>query len=189
MGSRSDGTVPTAQGKYGTGWLSRLRLALASGGAFVWPLLGVILLILAYVVKTELFDRRRGAKKREPIVAETPHTTLGRQYARMTRALNRLGLPRRSSETPGEYAARAEAFLIAQERDLGVGLSASLVTDLSRAFARACYGNGTAAASESENWQSAVAQFEFAARRAWWIKLWRRVARRSPLPQFWGARQ
>ena len=139
-GSRTDGTVPNAGGRRSGSWFSHLRLLLGSGWEFVWPLLGAIGLILAYVLKTEVYDRwrtRRDPKGPASGTDAVQRTALGRQYARMTRALARLGLPRRPSETPGEYAARAAPWLAAQEHELRLRLSPVVVADLSDAFSRA----------------------------------------------------
>ena len=179
-GSRSDGSVPTAKGNRSGSWFSRLRFLLGSGWEFVWPLLAVILLILAYVLKTEVYDRWRA--RRAPVgpvaaVGAANRTDLGRQYARMTRALARLGLPRRPSETPDEYAARVAPLLAAQERELGLPLSAAPVAALTAAFTQACYG-GLAVASregaDAKGWKPALTQFEGAARQAQWRRFWRR---------------
>ncbi len=137
-------------------------------------------LILAYVVKTELYDRwrarRRGAAPPEGLPRAALRTALGRQYARLTRALARLGLPRRPSETPGEYAARAVPFLAVQERELGVPLPSAVVTELSGAFALACYAGPGLEDVETENWERAVTQLDAAVRRALWRRFWRSSA-------------
>ena len=178
-GSRSDGSVPTVTVKSGS-WFSRLRFLLGSGWDFVWPLLGVILLILAYVLKTEVYDRWRARRAPAAPIAEAGaahRTDLGRQYARMTRALARLGLPRRPSETPGEYGTRAAPWLAAQERELGLPFSAISLAALTAAFTEACYG-GLATSNGSSvmgDWNRAVAQLEAGARRTWWRRFWRRL--------------
>ena len=141
----------------------------------------MILLILAYVFKTEVYDRwrarRRGLADPETAPPSAPRTALGQQYARLARALARLGLPRRPWETPGEYAARALPFLAAQEREFGVPFPPSVVPALSAAFAAACYGSPASASSAAEDWERMVTEFEAAARRAIWRRFWRRFSR------------
>jgi hypothetical protein len=185
--------VPTAgDGHRGlSGWLPRLRLSLGAGWRFVLPLLAIIALIVGYVLKTEVYDRWRARRSPRPDVparaAEDPRTSLGRRYARMGRALARLGLPRRAAETPAEYAARALPFLDAGARagDLpldSVRALSGLVSGLSAAFAHACYAAPGALAPRPGDWGGAVASLESAARRALWRRLWRRVRPPRPNP-------
>lgn len=167
QGSTSDGTVPRGQTTR-RGWLSGLRGALAGGGAFVTPLVLVVLAIVGYVLKTEVWDRRRPA--RVPALRESPQrTALGRRYARMTRALARMGLPRRASETPAEFAARAAAFLAAQ----GVSAAPGLIAGLSGEFAQACYGGSAAPEDDGARWDTALSALLAASRRAFWRRLLR----------------
>lgn len=176
MGTRTDGSVPNATQKGGD-WLSHLHLSLGYGWEFIGPLLAVILLIVGYVLKTEWYDRQRGARAACGEREGAPRTALGAQYRRMSHALARLGLPRRASETPAEYAARAAPFLTQQERELGVPLSPALVTDLSGAFARACYAPSASGSVDTDAWEQAVKRFDAAAWTAQWRRLWRRVTR------------
>ena len=179
-GSRSDGTVPSAQGGRSGGWFSRLRFLFGSGWEFVWPLLGVILLILAYVLKTEVYDRWRAARNPAGLTSEAgPNygSGLGRQYARMSRALTRIGLPRRPSETPDEYAVRAAPLLAVQERELGLALPLAPVTGLTAAFTQACYGGpirNPDREDRTQDLEAALKHFEAAARQAQWRRFWRR---------------
>jgi len=182
QGSTSDGTVPRGQTAR-RGWLSGLRRALGGGGAFVPPLVLVILAIVGYVLKTEVWDRRR-RPARAPSARESPQRTdLGRRYARMTRALARMGLPRRPSETPAEFAARAAPFLAARAAPSlaaqGVADAPGLVSELSAAFAQACYGGSSAPADGGARWDDALAALAAAARRAFWVRLWKRTPARQ----------
>ena len=181
-GSATDGSVPRVQGRTRGGLLGLLRrLRLGGGWELVAPLLLIVLLLVGYVVKTEVYDRwrsRRRPSARTGGQAAAPRTALGGQYARLSRALARLGLPRRASETPAEYAARAVPLLAAQEGDLHAGLSPRLVAALSEAFAAACYAPAGAALPPGRDWSGEVSGFEAAARKALWIRLWRRLARR-----------
>jgi len=167
QGSTSDGTVPRGQTTR-RGWLSGLRGALAGGGALVPPLVLVILALVGYVLKTEVWDRRRPA--RAPALRESPQrTALGRRYARLTRALARMGLPRRASETPAEFAARAAPFLAAQ----GVAAAPGLIAGLSGEFAQACYGGSAAPEDDGARWDTALSALLAASRRAFWRRLLR----------------
>jgi len=180
-GSRTDGSVPNAQSSHRSGlltWLSHLYLPLGEDLAPILILSGAIALILLYVVKTEVFDRRRTRKAGQPAAGHGPGvqiTALGRQYARLSRALARLGLPRRPSETPTEYAARAIPFLTAQAQELDLTLPPALVTELTEAFTCACYSEKATATSGAANWNRDLAHLEAAARTVWWRRLWRRT--------------
>lgn len=173
-GTKTDGSVPAAAAQSGGSWLSRLHFSLGYGWEFIWPILGVIILIGAYVLKTEVYDRWRSRAASRGNRVEMPRTALSSQYRRMTRILARLGLPRRPSETPAEYAARAAPFLKGREQELGVSLSPSLVTDLTSAFARACYAPASSGFPHPDTWEREVAQFDSAAWVAQWRRFWRR---------------
>ena len=186
VGSTTDGSVPSARkpGRGGwPGWLTRLRAGLGGSWALVFPLLAGIVLIVGTVLKTELYDRwragRPGASRSDPALTPAPGTALGHRYARLARALARLGLARRPSETPAEHAARVTGRLPALEREFGVSLSRPLVTSLAAAFTQVCYARPGAPAGEAETWDGALARFEAASWRAFGIRLWRRLARRS----------
>ncbi len=184
-GSRTDGSVPNAQSSRRNAllvWLSHLRLPPAEDLAPVLLLSGAIALILMYVVKTEFLDRRRAPKPGLPPVRgaqAAQRTALGRQYARLSRAGSRLGLPRRPSETPAEYAARAAPLLDTQARELGFAPPSALVQELTAAFTRACYGGGNAEPAASASWNRTLGQLEAAARTAWWHRLWRSLERKT----------
>ena len=181
-GSATDGSVPSA-GKSRQagwpGWLARLRAGLGRGWALVLPLLLGIALLVGYVLKTEIYDRwrvhRLGASRVVLLLPSAPRTAIGQRYARLTRALARLGLSRRPSETPAEHAARVLPLLPAAEREFGVSLPRPLVTALTDTFTQACYGRPDLPAGDAEKWDLELAQFDAAARRAYWVRLWRRV--------------
>ena len=177
-GSASDGSVPGASSPHMAGileWLSRLRSGLGAGWELVYPLLLVVLALIGYVLKTEVFDRWR-AKRAVPAPAPppqaAPRTALGRRYLRMGRALARMGLPRRPSETPGEYAARVQPRLRQIERETGVPLPADLVPSLTAAFTQAAYGSPAARPSAS-TWD-ALHSLESGSWRVWRKMLGRR---------------
>ena len=176
-GSRTDGSVPGASASRQSGlkaWLSHLRLPSTDDLMPILLLSAAIALILLYVVKTEVFDKRRALKgvgRPTGSGSETQRTALGQQYARLSRALVRLGLPRRLSETPAEYAARAVPALTTQARNLGISVPPLLVPQLTEAFTRACYGEPDVQTLMADAWNRDLAQLEAAARLAWWRRL------------------
>ena len=181
-GASTDGSVPNAGGQAGGGWrawLRRLRAGLGAGWSLVAPLLACVGLIVGYVVKTELYDRwrakRSASARAASLLAQAPRSALGRRYARLARALARLGLARRPSETPDEHAARVVPLLPALEREFGVALSRPLVPALTAAFAQACYERPDAPRGDAEKWDDALARFESAAWRVFRLRLWRRL--------------
>ena len=171
-GSASDGSVPGAASSRTASlweWLSRLRLGLGAGWELVYPLLLVMLALVGYVLKTEVFDRwraKRAAPASAPAPQAAPRTALGRRYLRMSRALARMGLPRRPSETPGEYAARVQPRLRQIEAETGVPLPADLVPSLTAAFTQAAYGDPAARPSAS-TWEMALHSLESGSWRVW----------------------
>ena len=187
-GSVSDGSVPGATGSQGAGlwkWLSRLRTGLGAGWELVYPLLLLVLVLVGYVLKTEVYDRWR-AKRAAPAPAlprqAAPRTLLGRRYARLGRALARMGLTRHASETPGEYAARVQPHLRDLERQTGVPLPAALVPALTAAFTQAAYGN-PAARPPADMLEPALRALESGSWRVWWKTLGRRKPKAAPLPE------
>ena len=186
-GASTDGSVPRTgrQARAGwSSWLQHLRAGLGTHWALVAPLLVGIALILGYVLKTEVYDRWR-AKRPAPVraastLSPTPRSALGRRYARLARALTRLGLARRPSETPDEHAARVAPLLPGLEAEGGVALSRPLVLSLTTAFTQACYGRpGGAEEKQAEKWDEALGRFEIASWRVSLARLWRRVTRRG----------
>lgn len=177
-GSRTDGSVPNEPGQS-----RRLfsGLHLGKGNALIAALSGLILLILAYVVKTEMYDRWRARRRSLPQedTQAAPKTRLGQLYAQLSRALARIGLPRRPSETPAEYAARVAPLLTSVEQKEGLTLSPRLVTALTEAFTLACYAGPLASASLSRDWAEEVARFESSARRTARQRFWRRITRQK----------
>lgn len=173
-GSITDGSVPLAKQNGAGGW----RHFLLAQGPVPLALGTVILLIGLYLLKTEALDRfRRGriSEKTSPAtggeaVAQTP---LGQAYQRMLRILGGLGLPRRPSETPAEFAARARPFLETLQSELGVPLDSDFVALVSARFAAARYGANVDVAS-SEELARGLSEFARAARRAR-VRLWGRA--------------
>jgi len=181
-GAVTDGSVPRtgARGRGGwLAWLRRLRAGLGAGWGLVAPLLAGIALIVGYVLKTEIYDRWRAKRPASPradsLLPQAPRSARGRRYARLTRALARLGLARRPSETPDEHAARVAPLLPALEREFDIALSQPLVLALNAAFTQACYERPGAPLGGVEKWDDSLARFEAAAWRAFWVRLWRRV--------------
>ncbi len=181
-GTTTDGTVPNAPGPK-TSWLSRLHLNLGSDMVLIYPLVGIILAIAAYVAKTELLDpwrERRRAAQAAPSAARpavSPQTAA--PYRRLCAALSRLGLPRRPSETPAEYAARVLPELPPLEREWNVLLSSALVSSLTLAFTEALYADPSGPPPPVQPWQTRVSEFEAAARRVVRGRFWQRVLRQD----------
>lgn len=169
-GTTTDGTVPGAATGAKTSWLSHFALPLGGDWLYIYPLVGIILAIAAYVAKTELYDPWRLSRRRGetvPLAAERPRAIpqTAQPYDRLCRSLARLGLPRRLSETPAEYAARVLPQLPPLERRWGVSLPSALVSSLTLAFTRALYADPSDPKPPVQPWNSRVAEFETAARR------------------------
>jgi len=179
-GTVTDGTVPNATSSHKPSWLSR-HLNLGSDWKLVSLLVGCILSIAAYVAKTETYDpwrAKRRAKVRTTAQARPrPGRELAHPYARLTRSLAKIGLPRRPEETPREYAARVLPELPPLEREWNVSLSPPLVSALTEAFTEACYADPSAPRPPVQPWDSRVAAFDSAARRIVRGRFWRRIFR------------
>ena len=182
-GTQTDGTVPNTGPSQKTSWLSRLHLDFGSDWSLVALLVGLILIIAAYVSKTEIYDpwRKSGRARTVPRRAARPASgqDLTHPYGRLTRSLARLGLPRRPEETPAEYAARVLPLLPPLEREWEVALSPPLVSELTAAFTEACYGNPAAPPPRAQPWDSRVSAFDAAARRVARGLFWQRLLRPS----------
>lgn len=180
-GSTSDGTVPTASSGRGSSWLSRLHWGISADWKLVFPLVALILVIVAYVIKAEFYDLRQPRNKRGDGASRTarqkPSAIYGHPYGRLLRALSRLGLPRRPEETPAEYAARVLPLLPPLERQWDVSLPQTLVSDLTGAFSEACYADPALPPKPVQHWNSPVSEFEAAAKRVARRRLWRRLTR------------
>jgi hypothetical protein len=130
IGSATSMAAPTSQHRTRSLW-SRLRAMMLDRGPVVPILFGVIVLILAYIIKVEVIDgllrrlRQRGG-------APASREELGRQYERMVKSIGNLGLRRKSSETPLEFAARAVPYL----EDLGTSLGTPLESDTVEVFTK-----------------------------------------------------
>jgi len=193
-GAATDGTVPRAAGGARTGLLAAMRRfasGLGTGWALVAPLLAAVALLVGFVFKTEVYDRwrlkRPKTARAASAAAAAPSSGLGRRYARLLRALARLGLARRPSETPGEHAARVLPLLPALESECGVSLSRPLIASLTAAFAHACYAR-PAPNSDPAKWDEALARFESASWRAYARRLLRRLTERGAFKRSLGTR-
>lgn len=193
-GAATDGTVPRPAGARRADLLTALRRFGAGLGArwgLVAPLLAAVALLVGFVLKTEVYDRWRAKRPRTVRAASAyvpvPSSGLGRRYARLLRALSRLGLDRHPSETPDEHSARVLPLLPALESECGVSLSRPLVSGLTAAVALACYAR-PGADSDPAKWDDALAHFESASWRAYWRHLLRRVAKRGAFKRSLGAR-
>jgi hypothetical protein len=138
-----------------------------------------ILISLAYIVKTELFDRWRTRRQRTD--RQAPSQRLDAGYGLMTRTLARLGLPRHVWETPAEYAVRAMSFLTVQEAALGVPLRASVVSAVTDRFVSARYSD--AGHVSAPGLDQDLHEFVRAAARARRLQAWRRFLRLRPLKE------
>ena len=184
-GTTTDGTVPNAAGTPKTSWLSRFHLSFNGDMVLVYPLVGIILAIAAYVAKTELYDPWRLGRRRSvpaPIWGSNraaPAAQTAGPYARLSRSLSRLGLPRRPSETPTEYAARVLPELPLLEREWNVTLSPALVSSLTLAFTEAAYADPSGPLPPVQPWNTRVTEFDAAVRRVMRGRFWQRVLRQN----------
>lgn len=174
VGTKTDGTIPTRRADAGGLW-QRLRRMMGAGGPLPLTLVAVIVLLLLSVLKTEVYDRRRRPPKDASRVPAFAGARLGDQYARMTQQIGRLGLPRRPSETPAEFEARAVPFLSALEKSLGLPLMPAVLSEMTRRLVAVRYGG--AAPSDASGFDSAFARWTKAAARARRAQFRRRVGR------------
>ena len=185
-GTATDGTVPAAGGSKAS-WLSRFHLNLDGDMVLVYPLVGIILAIAGYVAKTELYDPWRGYRRSGAAPGRATRAVRAAQtatpYARLSRSLSHLGLPRRLSETPAEYAARVLPELPPLEREWNVSLPPALVSSLTLAFTEAVYADPSGPPPPVQPWQTRVAEFDAAARRVVRGRFWQRVFRQRVFRQ------
>jgi len=168
VGTVTDGTVPSAASGLKTSWLSRFHFQVSGDWILIYPLVGLILAIAAYVAKTELYDPwrlSRRPKTTEAVVRPRAAPQTAGPYGRLCRSLARLGLPRRPSETPAEYAARVLPELPTLEREWSVAFSSALVSSLTLAFSEALYADPSGPPPPVQPWNTRVAEFEAAAKR------------------------
>ena len=185
VGTVTDGTVPSAASGPKTSWLSRFHFQLNGDWILIYPLVGMILAIAAYVAKTELYDPWR--RSRRPKTAEAAAVVRPRAvpqtagpYDRLCRSLARLGLPRRVSETPTEYAARVLPELPLLEREWGVSLPSTLVSSLTLAYTEVLYADPSGPPPPAQPWNTHVAAFDAAARRIVRGRFWQKLFRQKP---------
>lgn len=174
VGTRTDGTIPVRQVQSQSWWQSLLQ-TLRSGGPLPWIIVSVIVLLLLFILKTEVYDRFRRAS---PVGERRRMSLEGRpdsQYGQMTQTLARLGLPRRPSETPAEYEARAVSYLNGLETSLGVSLMPAVVSQITNRLVAARYAGGTD--TNDVGFDAAFARWNRAAsrvrRRQFWRGFWR----------------
>lgn len=172
IGTQTDGTIPVARAET-DGFLARAWSTLLKGGLVTRVLAVGIILSLAYLAKTELYDRLRAIPRSRPNRA----APMDQDYGLLTRTLARLGLPRRPWETPAEYERRAVPFLSAQEAALGVPLRPAVVSAVTARFAAARYGG--AAMGTDSRLERDLRDFAAAAARARRVRFRRRFWRRS----------
>ena len=160
VGTRTDGSIPTSTPRHHWDWQGLVRHL----GAGPVALSLLILALLLYVAKTEVYDRwrarRAGAAPRRRN-APPVRSDLGRQYARMLRLMRGLGLPRHPAETPAEYDARARAFLSRQRLPAP---DPATVGALTAQFIAARYGaSGTPSAAQTQAAEQSLRDFAAAA--------------------------
>lgn len=174
VGTRTDGTVPTGRPDAAS-WWQRFQQTLRVGGPLPVILVSLIAVLVLFVLKTEVYDRRRRATSFNARIPLRPSAQLGDQYAQMAQALSRLGLPRRPSETPAEYEARAVPFLTSLEPALGVPLTPAVVSEMTRRLVAVRYAGGDSSAASG--FDDAFARWIKATTRARLTQLWRRLWR------------
>jgi hypothetical protein len=175
VGTRTDGSIPVRRPPTAGFWQHAWH-TLGANGPLPKVLITVIVLLLVYVAKVEVWDRWRRLERRVNDPKLPPRTLLEQQYTLMTQTLGRLGLPRRPSETPAEYEARALPFLQAQEATLGVPLSPGTVSAVTTQFVTARYGGGRGQIDTSVG--AALAEFLRSAAQARRVQFWHRLRHR-----------
>lgn len=101
----------------GSAWLARVKeswTALASDKASVFAG-GLILILIAYLFKTEVIGRIRLNRRKSVWRSATSGTEIGECYQRMCRILAGYGHPRTPAMTPLEYAAMANNSIALKE--------------------------------------------------------------------------
>jgi transglutaminase-like putative cysteine protease len=174
--SSEDSSVPTNQPAAVNPAVSYWRRVL-SRGPVTLGLIVAIVAILAYVVVTELRDRRRIRAGKTRADRERARSEIGRSYQRTLRALAALGLPRRPSETPYEYLERAKPYLAKVGAALEMPLPPDHLRDLTALFVEARYGNGT---PDIEEFVTPQAAFVRALQKARMRLLVSRILSRNP---------
>ena len=181
VGTATDGTVPSAATGPKTSWLSRFHFQINGDWILIYALVGMILAIAAYVAKTEIYDpwRRGRLPRTAQAVAAAVRPRAAPQtagpYGRLCRALSRLGLPRRLSETPAEYAARVLPTLPLLEREWNVALPSALVSSLTLAYTEALYADPSGPPPPAQPWNTRVAEFEASAKRVATGRFWQKL--------------
>lgn len=181
VGTDTDGTVPGAASGPKTSWLSRFHFRLNSDWILIYPLVGMILAIAAYVAKTELYDpwRRRPKATGAAFVRPCAAPQTAGPYGRLCQSLARLDLPRRPSETPVEYAARILPELPVIEREWNVILPSELVSSLTQAYTEALYADPSGPSRPIQPWSTRVTEFEAAAKHVAHARFWRKLFRKD----------
>ena len=146
-GAASVATNTTDQKKSST-VLTRLRSFLTGRGPVVPLLFGAILVILGYIMKVELVDGLiRRMRQRQPGLVSREE--IGKQYELMVRSIGRLGLKRKPSETPFEFAARAVPYLSELEDKLKTPLDTETVETFTRHYTVIRYADDNRRSAEA----------------------------------------
>jgi transglutaminase-like putative cysteine protease len=167
IGTRTDGSVPSASGGAKPGLAGWFR-SLLHAGPMVLLLGGAIASIIFYVLKIEWFDRIRGRRRPRSVTGPEARaqTEIGIAYQQASHAIARLGLPRLTGETPAEYADRARPFLQDTAHRLGLELSAETFDEITQRFILAKYARVVGEPIDA-------GEFLRAARRARWVSKFR----------------
>ena len=174
VGTRTDGSVPVARAAT-VNFLTRAWNALTQGGVVTQVIAVAILISLAYLGKTEIYDRFQGAPRVRPVRVDPAEYG----YGVLMRTLARLGLPRRPWETPAEFEPRAVSFLTALQAELGVPLRPAIVGIVTARFIAIRYGS--APSSADPEIERGLREFALAAARARRIRFWRRFWHVKPI--------
>lgn len=174
--------TPTQTGKTAasTVW-SRLRSFLVARGPVAPILMTAIILILGYIFKVEVLDGllRRLRTTGGPVSREE----IGRQYERMVRSIGQLGLRRKASETPFEFAERAKPYLRELETTLHSPLDTEAVTLFTQHYTVVRYGDERLRESVEAGGTPELSTFFKHARRARVKRVLRRLRRQVDAPR------
>jgi transglutaminase-like putative cysteine protease len=165
MGTRTDGTVPSPQSAPAWNW----RTAFSHVALLPKLLTALIAALLCFVGLTEgiaRFKRRPRAQRRR---AKQPNDT-NHSYRRLMQMLSRVGLTREPSETPTEFAQRAQHFLEAQGP---AGPNPQIPHEVTAYFLAARYSSHPAITEPRD--EDGLRLFESAIRRLHRRLIWQRL--------------
>ena len=138
-GAASPSNANANQKKASTIW-GKLMGFLVSRGPVAPILIGAIILILGYIVKVEILDGlMRRLRSRDGGTASREE--MGRQYESMVRSIGHLGLKRKASETPFEFASRAVPYLKGLQSTLKTPLDTHTVDVFTKRYAVVRYSD------------------------------------------------